>query len=104
MPFGAWSNGLPAVALVPLVDLDERHAPVVLEALRAAGVAACIAPSRPTGRTPAPGAEETARLWVDVPGRAIAEDLLLRLLPRLRLTETASPRARKRRRAGPGRR
>lgn len=87
VPFGAWSNGLPALAWAPLLDLDERHGPDVLEALRDAGVPACVAPGGPVSRTLAPGAGPMVRLWVDVPRRAVAEDVLLRLMPRLRLTD-----------------
>lgn len=103
MPFGAWSNGLPALAWVPLLDLDRCHGYAVLEALRGAGVAACLAASGPAARAVAGGEPDRVRLWVDVPRRAVAEDVLLGLLPRLRRpTDGASRRGPEGRTAGRG--
>ena len=81
-PFGARTNGLPGLSWVPLLDLDPNDANAALEALREVRVAACVAPQ------PAPArsrlrrdARPILRLWVDVTGRAVAEDLLRALLP-----------------------
>jgi hypothetical protein len=79
-PPAARGNGLAAVSWVPLLDLDEGKAQAVLEALRVAGVAACVA--RRPGRLRQRARRETVRVWVDVPGRTRAEDVLRGLLTR----------------------
>jgi hypothetical protein len=76
-PFGAVTNGLPATSWVPFLDLAPDRADRLLAALAACGIAACRRlPLRPGSRT------ATARVWVDVTGHALAEDVVCSLAAR----------------------
>lgn len=76
-PFAAHGNGLRAVSWVPLAQIDEQNADTILLALADARVPACTAPAH---RTHPDG---VLLLWVDVPARTRAEDVLRALLPAL---------------------
>jgi hypothetical protein len=81
-PFGAVGNGLPAQSWVPLLDLPSgtpgRRLASLLLALRDAGVPACAAPATGT----AVQRRRPWRIWVDVPSRTRAEDVLRHLFGR----------------------
>jgi hypothetical protein len=81
VPPTARRNGLEADAYVPLLDLTPALTDGLLLALRRAGIAAYAAPT-PRRR---PGARVTTdRIWVEVWGRARAEDVVRAELPRTR--------------------
>ncbi len=76
---GRRGNGLAAAAYVPLADLDPWRADAVLEALRAAGVAAYVKPSagRQGGYLEVTLPDRpTDRVWVDSNARPRAERVL----------------------------
>lgn len=73
------SNGLPAIRYTPLVDLEPHFADALLDALRAAGVAAYAVPS-PGRRGPYLDTQlpdrPTDRVWVDVETTTQAREIL----------------------------
>jgi hypothetical protein len=73
IPPDAWDNGLSAGRWAEIIVVSRAHADELLDAFRAAGVAACAAPAQqPWTRQP------DCRVWVDPDRYAAAENVLLR--------------------------
>lgn len=84
VPHDARGNGLSAPAWAPLLDLPPSAADALLDALRRAGLAAFVAPAvRRTGRFCRAPDRCVLRLWVEVRGRAMAEDVVRVTMGRL---------------------
>lgn len=84
VPRDARGNGLSAPAWAPLLDVRPSAADALLDALRRAELAAYVAPAvRRAGRFCQAPNRSVLRLWVEVRGRAMAEDVVRVTMGRL---------------------
>lgn len=73
LPPDAHGNGLPSQRWAEIILVSSNHAEELLEAFRAAGVAASAAPAELPWSN-----EQDTRVWVDPDRYAAAENVLLR--------------------------
>jgi hypothetical protein len=85
LPVGGYGNGLDDGAWAPVLEVSQRIVPLLLLALRDAGVPAYAAPARPaTARLrDATRRPESWQLWVGASAYGEAETALMAVMPNL---------------------